>query len=109
MALSPNSAPVAQNQPNSCTACGCTVSKRCFTGFCRRCFGKQAKHKRCGGIKDSDRMRIVSRARLAWCPVDLLPDYRRMTRIDGMRAKEARKIIEQHMAVQAARYWGKAA
>ena len=110
MALIPFSAPIAPNQPDSCAACAERLSKRNQSGFCRRCFGRYNDHPRPRHSSyDRDKLTRASRSRLAWCPVDLLPEYRRLTRITGLRAKEARAIIEKHMAVQAARSWRKAA
>jgi len=92
-------------QTQYCRGCGSALSKVNQSGYCRKCFASYSGHARTGRSTDSEVMRRVSLARLAWCPIDLLPDYRRMTRIQGVRAAEARKIIQQHMSVQVGRHY----
>ena len=110
MALSPNSAPAAHNQPNSCTVCSGWIHARNKGGVCRTCNARrvgQSNHARAGLPSDEARRRALMRN--AWCPVDLRPLYHHLMRSKKLRAKDARAIIEKHMATQAARYWRKAA
>jgi hypothetical protein len=110
MHLSPTKADSAHNQSRFCKAANCDVSleARNRSGYCRKCFCAYATHPRKGGVHDSERMTRVSRSRLAWCPIDLQPAYRHLTRRKEIPAKEARAIIEQHMQTQVARYYGDA-
>lgn len=46
----------------------------------------------------------LSQTRMGWCPVEYRDDYRRLRANGGFRAPEARRIIEQQIARDAARY-----
>ncbi|SKB26974.1 hypothetical protein [Sphingopyxis flava] len=42
--------------------------------------------------------------KLAWCPVEYRDDYRRLVKSQGLKAAEARKVIEDQIAADAARF-----
>jgi hypothetical protein len=98
----------------NCATCSKALHSRNRSGYCRKHFGtaferdrdaaarKQAKMRQTMSdpVRHAARveqLRVASRARLSWCPPEYLADYRRMTRIGGFRAQEARAVIEAEL------------
>ncbi len=100
-----------------CLDCPRSITRKSKTGRCRKCAAKRAgcdpelKALRSANRKiwaahhpdaAAKQRLIASRSQLAWCPVEYRDDYRKIA--NNVPCREARAMIEELIAVDAARY-----
>lgn len=115
MAVKPST--FAPTAAQGCAHCGKQLSTVNVSGLCRKhahrwrddaAKNEAAKAKFATSMRSdpllSDRMRLISNAKMAWCPVEYRDEYRRLTRVKMLPAADARKVIEDLIATHAARY-----
>lgn len=104
-----------------CSDCPKTLDPRNKTGRCRNCYFKHtaadpaAIAVRAAGLRRRlaspegahlrNRLGNSQKARLDWCPIEYRDEYRALIRSHlRYRAKDARRIIEEQIAVDTRRY-----
>lgn len=105
-----------EHRPTTC-ACGKQLSERNRVGKCRSCYFRSSATdpvliaKRRATMRANSRtpegaarMRRMSLARVSWCPIEYLGEYRRLVYVKRCKAVEARAIIEAQITTDAARY-----
>lgn len=98
-------------------ACGKQLDYRNRIGKCRSCYFRASATdpvliaKRTASLRAHvgtpaaiARLQRISRARISWCPVEYLSEYRHLLYVKRCKAAEARSIIEGQIATDAARY-----
>lgn len=107
-------------QPRKCLKCSRIVT-RSKTGMCRRHAALAAlesddvRLRRLAALREAmtrpevrakavRSAALAGKARLAWCPLEYRDDYRAIAYKHGMTAAEGRRMIEDRIAVDTARY-----
>lgn len=100
----------------NCVACDKPLSAVNRTGYCRQHYAKfnNSERTRQQAIQQwadpAMRVRILrplhayNRDRLSWCPVEYRDEYRHLTRVQHFRAADSRRMIEELIQADAARY-----
>jgi hypothetical protein len=102
--------------PRECLTCSKPLSAVNRTGYCRKHYGaanngpRTAEQNRRQWADPAIRVRLVesirryNRARVSWCPLEYRDEYHRLKRVKHCSAAEARRLIEEMIAADTARY-----
>lgn len=100
----------------SCATCGCKLGKPNKSGYCRKHFArsihdnpeaseqKRLRHEATWAVHPHRealhrRLARMSRARMAWCPLEYRDLYRKLRSSSGFGAAEARTMIVRQVAL----------